>query len=228
MPRVLRVEHRALLAAQDGHEMRGPTLDEVDLVARWRWADVVDPALEPERTVVVEVDARATVRVVLRTGWEADRPLLEMELEPRSPRRWCAEAGQHLPERSALELQVDEHVIGRRHRDRLAGTRTTTDDARWITDRPHRLHPRHRPHERRQLMQAIDAMVDKRADPRLVEDGRIARVLAPRRWTGISVMGHRQGEPTEPPRLDDLAQPPDATADRASRRTEQEQLPHRG
>ena len=58
-------QDRRFLAAQDRDEVRGAHLDEVDRIVGRRRPGLVRPALEAERAVVVDVDARTRVPVVL-------------------------------------------------------------------------------------------------------------------------------------------------------------------
>src|SRR5439155_17007567 len=80
-PRVLCGQDRRLLAAQARDEMDDAGLDDPDLVLGRRRPEPVDPALEAEGAVVVEIDARRGM-LVTRFAGEADRAVAEVELEP--------------------------------------------------------------------------------------------------------------------------------------------------
>ena len=203
-------QHRCLLAAKDGDVVRRPHFDEVERVNGRRRLDPVGPALEAEGTVVINVDAGPHVPIVPRIRPEADGGALEVQLEPGRLRRRRAEARQHLTDGAALELEVDQHVIGRRDVDRATGEGSSTNDSRWKPDRSHRLHAADGAHQHRQAVEAVDAVVDEWAHAAPVEHGWVPGVLTPSRRSRIGVMGDGEREPAESVGGNDLGQPPES------------------
>ena len=138
---------------------------------------------------------------------EADDAAFVMHLEPRGERVGRREARQELPERSGYELEVDQDVVERRHLDRLALERSAAHLARRQGERAHRLDPPDRAEDGGHLVQAVDPVVEDRADALAVERRRVAGVLVPGRRARVGVVRHRQGGRTHGGRPGQLPKP---------------------
>ena len=145
-----------------------------------------------------------------------------MQLQPWGERAGGAEAGEQLPKPTARELEVDEHVVGRRDGNGRARQRPPAHHALGLSNGAHGLHPAHRPHQGGHAVQPVDAVVDHGTHAGSVERCRIAGVLPPRSRPRVGVVGDRERQPAVPMRGDDLAQPLEPARRGCCRRAEQE------